>query len=180
MSRTIGLLAFLLLPALLLAAPGDVPLSSVLEAPLTLNFNTAASSGEDYLAVYFLRGGLKFQRFDLDGNAIDTHPRPVPLLGSPRLVWDGKRYAMFMHDGSEVWQFRVSRSGEESLTSLGPLNTILAVTSSGGETALVTDGVDGAGIVTILDSDGRVLRQSSVAGMGLPDTSRGVFRTKGG
>lgn len=161
---------------LLFAAPGDIPLSVTLEAPMPgLWTIAAASSGSDYLVAFASPEAVYWQRVDLNGEAIDLRPRRIPNSRTGQEIhatWSGKHYFVYFHDSVNLFQTRVSPSGEEQTRSLGPLGRVYSIHSSRGETAFLTAGSPPN--LTIMDADGNVLRQSQVTGL------FGLFRTDNG
>ncbi|HUO83601.1 MAG TPA: hypothetical protein VM534_00670 [Thermoanaerobaculia bacterium] len=172
-----SMLFLVLVPALLFGAPGDVPLSTALPAPMRNIFGfDSASSGEDYLLVFRQGDDVYWQRLDLDGAAIDPRPRRIVLerstLSNPQVVWTGRDYAIFLDDSEGVLRVRVSRAGTETIErfSLGP---VVGAASSRGETTLLTAGPAPGVTLTRFDEQGNVLQQRSALRAG----PSGLFRT---
>lgn len=140
----------------------------------------AASSGEEYLLVFWHQSGLYWQRIDLDGEPIDPNPRRLlanPYFQDHYVAWNGRHYVIFRNDGLGIVQARISRSGDWSIARPGTLGTIQESTTSGGETALITADWGASDLrLTLFDDDGKVIREKS----GLPRGPHALFRTRFG
>lgn len=100
----------------LLAAPGDLPLSPVLQAPLTnINVAAVATSGSEFLVAFGRHTGVYWQRVALDGSPIDPRARHLGFettAGYPLgVAWNGSSYLIAWVQGGVLVGQHVGRDG---------------------------------------------------------------------